>query len=164
MRAKKSQRIAINIIKWGMFAAVMGLLVFMLTKGTGSASAADPDTIRANLTSAADTDKMQEGDNRMLRRLYGIDPEQLEAVTLYYPASNMGAEEVLYVRVKDPANVKEIKGLIEARNQSQIKAFEGYGVEQTQMLKEAVIKEYGSDLLYVVGAQAPAVVEAYEKQ
>ena len=58
----------------------------------------------------------------------------------------------------------EIKGLIEARNQSQIKAFEGYGVEQTQMLKEAVIKEYGSDLLYVVGAQAPAVVEAYEKQ
>ena len=55
MRAKKSQRIAINIIKWGMFAAVMGLLVFMLTKGTGSASAAAPDTIRANVTAAADT-------------------------------------------------------------------------------------------------------------
>ena len=123
MKAKKSQRITINVTKWGMFAAVMGLLFFMLAKGTGSASTADPDTIRANITSAADTDKMQEGDNRMLRRLYGIDPEQLEAVTLYYPASNMGAEELLFVRVKDPAAVKEIRELIETRNESQIKAF-----------------------------------------
>lgn len=161
MKAKKSQRITINVTKWGMFAAVMGLLFFMLAKGTGSASTADPDTIRANITSAADTDKMQEGDNRMLRRLYGIDPEQLEAVTLYYPASNMGAEELLFVRVKDPAAVKEIRELIETRNESQIKAFEGYGAEQTQMLKDAVLNEYGSDLLYVVGAQAPAVAAAY---
>ena len=150
MRVESPQRITINIIKWGLFATVMVLLFFMLAKGTGSASAADPDTIRANLTSAADTDKMQEGDNRMLRRLYGIDPEQLEAVTLYYPSSNMGAEELLFVRVKDQANVKGIKELIEARNGSQIKAFEGYGAEQTRMLKEAVLNEYGSDLLYVV--------------
>ena len=76
----------------------------------------------------------------------------------------MGAEELLFVRVKDQANVKGIKELIEARNGSQIKAFEGYGAEQTRMLKEAVLNEYGSDLLYVVGAQAPAVVEAYAAQ
>lgn len=162
MKVSSTQRITINIIKWVLFAAVMVVVIFMLTKSTGAANPADLKVLQANVTQAADTEKMKEGDNRMLRRLYGIDPELLEGMVLYYPASNMGAEELLFVRVKDPANVTAVKSLIEQRNASQIQAFEGYGVDQTQMLKEADIQEYGQDIIYAVGEDNKDCINAYE--
>ena len=163
MKAAGNQRAAINIIKWALFATVMILFLVMLARNTSATSTADLNTIQASVTSAADKDKMKTGDNRMLRRLYGIDPELLEGMVLYYPSSNMGAEELLFVRVKEQSDVQAIKALIEERNASQIKSFEGYGAEQTQMLKEAVINEYGRDIIYAVGNQNKAAAEAYEK-
>ena len=80
----------------------------------------------------------------------------------YEKIANMGAEELLFVRVKDPANAAAVKSLIEQRNASQIQAFEGYGVEQTQMLKEAVIQEYGQDIIYAVGEDNKDCIKAYE--
>lgn len=162
MKVSSAQRITINIIKWALFAVVMVVVLVMLTKSTGAANPADIKALQANVTQAADTEKMKEGDNRMLRRLYGIDPELLDGMVLYYPASNMGAEELLFVRVKDPANAAAVKSLIEQRNASQIQAFEGYGVEQTQMLKEAVIQEYGQDIIYAVGEDNKDCIKAYE--
>lgn len=163
MKVSSSQRITINIIKWVLFAVVMVTLIVMLTRSAGATSSADLKTLQANVEQASESDRMKKGDNRMLRRLYGIDPEMLEGMVFYYPASNMGAEELLFVRVKNEADVAAVKGLIEQRNTSQIRAFEGYGVEQTQMLKDAVISEHGRDLLYSVGSQSNAVEEAYLK-
>ncbi len=162
MRAVSQQRLTVNIIKWALFSAVMILLFVMLSRSAGATSTADIKTLQTNVSEAADKEKMKEGDNRMLRRLYGIDPEQLESFVLYYPSSNMGAEELLFVRVKDQADVSAVKTLIEQRNASQIQAFEGYGVEQTQLLKEAVIKEYGRDIIYAVGDKNKTVTGVYE--
>ena len=162
MKVSSTQRITINIIKWVLFAAVMVVVIFMLTKSSGAANTADLKVLQANVSQAADTDKMKEGDNRMLRRLYGIDPELIDGMVLYYPSSNMGAEELLFVRVKDPANVAAVKSLVEQRNASQIQAFEGYGVDQTQMLKDAVIREYGRDIIYAVGDKNKNCISAYE--
>lgn len=162
MEAAAPQRIAIKIIKWVLFGAVIVFLIAFLSSRSGSESKADISVIQENVTNAADTGKMQEGDNRMLRRLYGIDPEKLETMVLFYPSSNMGAEELLFVRVSDKADVEGIKALIEQRNSSQIQVFEGYGPEQVRMLEEAVLKEYGRDLLYVSGLQSVEVVKAYE--
>ena len=162
MKVSSTQRITINIIKWVLFAAVMVVVFIMLTKSSGAANPADFKVLQANVAQAADTEKMKEGDNRMLRRLYGIDPELLDGMVFYYPSSNMGAEELLFVRVKDPANVTAVKSLIEQRNASQIQVFEGYGVDQTQMLKEAVIQEYGRDIIYAVGEENKDCINAYE--
>ena len=162
MRAVSQQRLTVNIIKWALFGAVMILLFVMLARSAGAISTADITTIQTNVSEAADKEKMKKGDNRMLRRLYGIDPEQLESFVLYYPSSNMGAEELLFVRVKEQADVSAVKALIEQRNASQIQAFEGYGVQQTGLLKEAVIKEYGRDIIYAVGDKNKAVTGVYE--
>ena len=162
MRALNSQRLAVSIIKWALFGAAMIFLFVMLARSAGAISTADITTIQTNVSEAADKEKMKEGDNRMLRRLYGIDPELLESFVLYYPSSNMGAEELLFVRVKQQADVPAVKALIEQRNASQIQAFEGYGVQQTGLLKEAVIKEYGRDIIYAVGDKNKAVTGVYE--
>ncbi len=140
----------------------MILLIVMLAKNSAGTSSAGVDSIIESIGNAADKEKMQEGDNRMLRRLYGIDPEQLEGMVLYYPSSNMGAEEVLFVRVKDDADTQAVRTLIEQRNETQIHAFEGYGVEQTQLLNDAEIKEYGRDIIYAVGDKNKSCIKAYE--
>lgn len=163
MKVSNTQRITINFIKWVLFAAVMVTLIVMLTRSAGATSSADFKTLQANVIQVSETDKMKQGDNRMLRRLYGIDTELFEDMVFYYPASNMGAEELLFVRLKNEADVAAVKELIEQRNASQIRAFEGYGVEQTQLLKDAVLSEHGRDLLYSVGNQSKDVEEAYLK-
>lgn len=162
MKADLSQRIVINIIKWALFAVVTGLLIFMLVKPGESASAAAFSDVKAAVTEAADTENMSEGDARMLRRLYDIDPEDLEDVTFYYPASNIGADELLVLRVKEDAQKANVMAAIEARNAAQLKAFEGYGVMQTKALESALIREHGRDVIYVVGDDAEAVVSAWE--
>ena len=80
MRAVSQQRLTVNIIKWALFGAVMILLFVMLARSAGAISTADITMIQTNVSEAADKEKMKEGDNRMLRRLYGIDPELLMKV------------------------------------------------------------------------------------
>ena len=54
----------------------------------------------------ADIKSMQRGNNQMLKRLYGLSADEFDGVRLYYPKTNMGAEEKLIIKLKDVFKVK----------------------------------------------------------
>ena len=93
----------------------------------------------------------------MLGRLYGLAAGDYEGVMLYCPTTNMGAEELLVIKLKDTAQQETVKAALEARIQTQKNSFEGYGVTQFEMLEKAVIEVQGNFVLLVV-AQDPAPV------
>ena len=70
-----------GLLKW---AAVILMLVFLATRfgGKKESSAAFPAVAEA-VKAAADLTPMQEGDNQMIKRLYGLDPGSFEGVMLY---------------------------------------------------------------------------------
>lgn len=141
-------------------AAVLALSIILGIRFEAKSNTAFEDMAKA-VTSQAELEVMSEADNQMLRRLYGLDANALEGVLLYYPQTNMGAEELLLVKVSSPEEREAVKAAVESRLAAQMKAFDGYGVGQYELLEKAVIENNESYFLFCVGAKAPLVQEAY---
>ena len=58
---------------------------------------------------------------------------------------------------------KQVLEAIRERLNTQLKSFEGYGAEQTALLKKHVLLEKGNFVLYAVGEHAADAQEAFVK-
>ena len=104
----------------------------------------------------------QKADERMLRRLYRLNPSDYEEIVLYSPASNMGVEELLLVKLNDTAQTETVEAAVEARLAAQKQSFDGYGVEQTALLNNNAVTEVrGRYVLFAVGVNAQAIRQAF---
>lgn len=136
------------------------LLIFMV----GSAPNTDVSLQELEAVAAPQLSEgeVQKADGRMLRRLYGLNPSDYAEVVLYYPASNMGVEELLLVKLNDTAQTETVEAAIEARLGAQKQSFDGYGIEQTALLNyNAVMEVRGRYILFAVGVNAQAIRQAF---
>ena len=117
--------------------------------------------VTAAVTKTLDTKAMQESDAQMIKRLYGLNPADYEGITLYYPVTNMDAEELLIVQLKDVSQQETVKAAIDARLETQKNSFEGYGVEQYALLEKSVVDVEGNYILFVVNEQAAKAQSAF---
>ena len=149
-----------EIIRWLTVALVVALIVFHSLKNR--VSSADPAAVTEAVTAVISTENMQEADAQMVKRLYGINPADYESCTLYYPTTNMGADELLIVKLKDVSQQEALSAAVDARLQTQKTAFDGYGAEQFALLSDhAVIEPRGNYFLFVVSANADAAAAAF---
>lgn len=153
------KNIIYSVLRWVIVVAVVISLGF---GSGGSVSKADPQVVAAAVTGEIDMENMIPGDNRMIKRFYGIDPAAYESCILYYPTTNMMAEELLIVKLADPAQAEAVRAACEKRIDTQKNTFEGYGVEQFQMLSShAIIEVRGNFVLFVVNNDADAALKAF---
>ena len=144
-------------------AAIALIAIFIGRQFTTEKMSDSPyETVEAAVKGAAALDTMQEGDNQMIKRLYGLDPNTFEGIMLYYPTSNMGAEEVLLVKLGDETQKEAVSAAIEKRLATQLDSFEGYGVDQTAMLKKAIVNIQGNYALFVSADDPDTVNRAFE--
>lgn len=150
-----------GIAKW---ALIVLLAVVLIMQAAGNRSSTTPfEEMAGAVRQSTDLSPMTEGDNQMLKRLYGIDGAEFDGVMLYYPASSMGAEEILLIHMKDPAQKEAVQEAMEIRRAAQLSNFDGYGVEQTAMLENSILEVRNNYALFV-SAQDPAPVqEAFRK-
>lgn len=158
-RASSPGNIFLRIVA---FAAVLATVVFLYTQTMHNrVSSADfADVSNAVLVSLDLTD-MQAADAQMVKRLYGFSPSDFDGCMLYYPSSNMGAREVLVVKLSDLSQQNTVKDAIAARLQTQKNSFEGYGVEQYALLEQSVTEIQGNYILFVVHENASTVRQAF---
>ena len=147
----------------GRWLAVIVVVVSLFVMfGGNSISSADPLEVAQAVTGTIDMENMLEGDNQLIKRFYGLDPAAYESCILYYPNTNMMAEEVLIVKLKDLSQQQAVTEAIEGRIQTQKTTFEGYGVEQFEMLSNnAVVEVRGNYILFVVNADSAAAQKAF---
>ena len=105
--------IVLSAVKWLILILILGFILWQVLS-RGIQSRADFSAVAESVTSAADLSPMVEGDNQMVRRLYGLNPADYEGVLLYYPSSNMGAEEILVVKLSDLSQQETVKAAMEA--------------------------------------------------
>lgn len=149
-----------EIARWLVVLAAVVFLIAMF--GSDPISAADPADVETAVTAKLDMSAMLQGDNQMIRRLYGLDPAAYESCVLYYPTTNMVAEELLIIKLADTAQQEAVRGAIEARLETQKASFDGYGIEQYDMLtNNAVVEIRGNYVLFVVNANAAAAQKAF---
>jgi len=143
-------------------AVVVGLISLLLMFGGNSVSNADAAEVAEAVFGTIDMENMLEADNQMIKRFYGLDPSAYESCILYYPNTNMMAEEVLIVKLKDVSQQETVRAAIEARIQTQKNTFEGYGVEQFEMLtNNAVVEVRGNFVLFVVNPSSAEARKAF---
>ena len=150
-----------RIAKWALIALLVAALV-MQSAGNRSSGTSFDEMAQA-VRSSADLAPMSEGDNQMLKRLYGIDGAQYDGVMLYYPASSMGAEELLLVKLKDQTQQAAVQAAMESRRAAQLSNFDGYGAEQTAMLENSILDVKNNYALFVSAQDPAAVRDAFEK-
>ena len=126
-------------------AMVAALLIFVIVLQAGNKSS------NASL----------ESNNRMFQKFYGLDAGDYEGVTLYSPVSNMDAQELLIIKLKDNSQAEAVTEAINARLETQMNSFEGYGIEQYAMLEDHILDVQGNFILYVVNPNAQAADEAF---
>ena len=149
-----------EIARWAaVLAAVVSLFVMF---GGNTASSALPEDVAEAVTQTIDMTNMVEADNQMIKRLYGLDPSAFEGCILYYPTTNMMAEELLIVKLSDMSQQDAVRAAAEARLQTQKNTFEGYGVEQFDMLtNNSVIDIRGNYVLFVVNPNCDEAQKAF---
>ena len=149
-----------EIARWT--AAVLALVCLLTMFGSNKISNADPAEVEAAVVAELDMSAMVKADNQMVKRLYGLDPASFEGCVLYYPNTNMMAEEVLILKLTDTSQQESVRAAIEARVETQKTTFDGYGVEQYALLTEnCIIDIRGNFVLFVVNADCDAAQKAF---
>ena len=143
-------------------AMVAVLLVFMiyLQMGAKESDAAIGDVAGA-VVNTLDTSTMEESANRKFKKFYGLNAGDYEGVVLYAPISNMDAEELLIVKLKNSSQADTVRAAIEKRLETQKSSFEGYGIEQYDLLENHILDIRGNYILYVVQSDANKALQAF---
>lgn len=149
----------LETLKWLSVVLVVLFLSTMLAQGKESQT--EFSVMSEAVTAAADLAPMQQADNQMIKRLYGLEPADYDGVLLYYPTTNMGAEELLLVKLRDTAQQETVAAAIAARLETQKSSFDGYGVEQYAMLEKSVTELQGNYALLIVAADTAPVRQAF---
>ncbi len=151
----------IGIVK---YILILLLTIFVMSLlGGGEISNAKMESVAKKVVKAIDTGELSEADNRMVKRLYGLNANDYENVVLYVSDSNMKVEELLIVKLTDTAQSETVETAIDTRLNKQLESFEGYGPEQCKLLKDHILDVKGNYILYVVDKKAKAADKAFQK-
>ena len=158
----RSNAFIYEIARWAAVAAA--LICLLVLFGGNTVSNAEIQDVADAVAATIDMENMLEADNQLIKRFYGLEPSGFEGCVLYYPNTNMMAEEVLIVKLADMSQQEAVRSAIEARIQTQKNTFEGYGVEQFDMLtNHCVVEVRGNYILFVVNPSVDAARKAFLK-
>lgn len=156
----KTKPILFETLRW--VAAVAAVILLVVQFGGNTVSSADGQSVADAVTQTLDMTNMQLADNQMVKRLYGLDPSAYESCILYYPNTNMMAEEVLIVKLKDVNQQQVVSTAVQNRLDTQKNTFEGYGVEQFDLLTNySILEVRGNFVLFVVSSQCDNARNAF---
>ena len=146
-------------IRIGMVIALFAFIVFLQvgTRESKSSLKAVTDSVMKTV----DTKAIEESTNRMFKKFYGLNANDYEGVSLYAPKTNMDAEEVLIIKLKDSSQAESVTKAINTRLETQKSSFEGYGAKQFDLLKNHVLDVRGNFILYIVHPDAGKADQAF---
>ncbi|MCI7813242.1 MAG: DUF4358 domain-containing protein [Lachnospiraceae bacterium] len=154
----------IKIMRGLKYICVVALVFFIGKMLYGEASSkALIDTVEEAVVSSMDVSGMEKANNRMVKRLYGLNANDYEGVCLYISSFNMNVEEILIVKLKDKSQGKTVEAAAENRRSTQLTNFDGYGVEQCKLLNDSILDVRGNYVLFVVSADAKQAEKAFLK-
>ena len=122
---------------------------------------ADFSVLREQAEQAMDLTGMRQADAQLLRRLYGLNGGELAGWALWTSEDNMAVEELLLAECVSEAQAEQVREALEARRDTQIQNFEGYGPEQVRLLEDSIVEVRGVYVLFVVSEQAREVKDAF---
>ena len=146
----KQKTILLELLRW--LCAGLAVVFLVVSFRQEPVSSAAFEDVASAVTASIDLSALQEGSVQMVKRLYG----------LYYPQTNMEAEELLLLKLRDTSQQEAVRAAVEARLETQKTSFDGYGLEQYDLLtNHSILDIRGNYVLFVVHKDAAAVQQAF---
>ena len=138
---------------------VFAIAFFVFQKNTVSETPAEE--VFQKVSAAVDSDKMEPSSNRFFKKYYGLNAADYEGVLFYAPVTNMDADELLVVCLKDPDQAEAVTEAILKRQADKAQTFEGYAPEQYALAEDYLLDVQGNYILFVVDPNAEAIDAAF---
>lgn len=100
-------------------------------------------------------------DIKIIQSSYHIKDTDMEAYISYGPVSYINVDEITLIRQADDKKRKQIYEQALAHIETLKKSFEGYGVEQTKLLKNAKVVERGNYVICIVSKKADTILNSF---
>jgi len=104
---------------------------------------------------------LQAGDLDTLGRLYGLDASQVEDFALYTAPSNIRAEEILVLKLKDVQDMDEVRAKIQERIAKRADSFRDYLPEQYALIENHCLMTAGNYVFLAIVEDVAAAEEAF---
>lgn len=97
----------------------------------------------------------------VVKERFGLEANAFNGLVYYGPDSNMEAAELLLVNLKDTSQKESVEEAIQKRIEYQKSCFEGYGVDQMELINNAMTITYGHYMLFIVSKDSSLAREAF---
>ncbi|MGN0659591.1 MAG: DUF4358 domain-containing protein [Emergencia sp.] len=142
---------------------ILILAAFLVLVYTGqSARDVSVDAIEEQLLQETGLNRLEKCSDRQLMQFFGLDCESYEGFIYYKSGEALGVEELLIVKAAQKDDLTAVTDAVEGRVRSQIRTYEGYGPEQTAMLKNAIIITRGNFLFYCTAGDPESFREVFD--
>ena len=153
-----------------MIALLTALVLLFAMAGCQKTEApkANPTEVVANIHkefTEANVDQLpafMELDNEMLKELYGINPEWLDAYVCLFPMMNVHATEIFLAHVKD-GQMENVKKAIEDRKEALDMTWSRYLPAQYELVQKSETLTSGNYILFAVTEKMDSIKEIFEK-
>ncbi|SFB00108.1 DUF4358 domain-containing protein [Clostridium frigidicarnis] len=123
----------------------------------------DLNEIMSNIESNCDFSKLNLGSSKDLKRTYGINPDDIEDFRIYTPISNMNADELLLIRVKNADDTEAIEKKIEEITEKQGNSFKDYAPDQYALIESKLLYSKGKYFILFVGKDVENASKAFKQ-
>ena len=120
----------------------------------------DVNTVAQNLVELMPDTVVSESD-MVVKERFGLEANAFNGLVYYGPDSNMDAAELLLVDLKDTSQKETVEEAIQKRINYQKSCFEGYGVDQMELINNAKTVIYGHYILFIVSKDSAPAREAF---
>ena len=156
-----------SFIKKGIVSLLLFLLPLSILYGCTDAKVPTKnpsfDEIMGKISNTVDLSTLKEENFAKLKRLYGISRGEIEEFALYRAPSNIKADEIVLIKVKQAEDTDKVKEKILKRVEKQAANFKDYLPEEYYLIEKKVIKVQNNYLLLVVSPDAEKISEAFEQ-
>ncbi|WP_433939985.1 DUF4358 domain-containing protein [Paenibacillus lautus] len=106
--------------------------------------------------------EMKKGDLDKLHKLYKMDPGSVDDFILYTSTSNVKAEELAVIKLKDESQAESVKDKIEQRIETQKVKFKDYRPDEYDLVEHHVLKTKGKYVFLAVSKEADSMERAFD--
>lgn len=143
------------------------LFVIILTISLAGCSSSKTPTIdqitQKVKQSSSDLSNMRVGDSAALKKLYNIDSTELDGFSLFTAPSNIKADEIAILKVKDANSISDIKDKIMKRVDKQSKSFSGYLPDEYYLIQHNILKVNGNYVIFAISKDAEKISSAFDE-
>jgi hypothetical protein len=107
--------------------------------------------------------EMKKGDLNKLQKLYKIDADSIDDFILYTSTSNVKADELAIIKLKDERQAESVKENMEQRIEAQKMKFKDYRPDEYFLVDHHVLKTKGPFVFFAVSKDAESMERTFDE-